>query len=74
MSTLSTAFAWPRFMQPLAPPVKWDALWCSADNRVRVATIGAKHFVSIDGDNFCGPHKTLQAAKEYGVLIVGGAS
>jgi hypothetical protein len=56
-------------MQPLAPPVKFDALWCTEDNRVRVATIGVKHYVSIDGDNFCGPHKTLDAAREYGASI-----
>jgi hypothetical protein len=33
------------------------------------AKFGVKHYVSIDGDNFCGPHKTLDAAREYGASI-----
>jgi hypothetical protein len=73
--------AWPMFTGPVFDStgrlmasvatvlLKFDSLWCSEDNRVRVASVGDKHYVSIDGDNFSGPHKTLQAAREYGVAI-----
>lgn len=69
MSAAEPTPAWPFFARPVDPPVKFDSLWCSEDNRIRVATIGAKHFVSVDGDNFNGPHKTMGAAREYGASI-----
>lgn len=46
--------------------LQWDALHCSEDNSVRVATVGNKFFVSILGDNFTGPFKTFDLASEYG--------
>lgn len=66
MSSKHTQVAWPVCQQPLPAPIKFDSLWCSEDAAVRVATIGQQHFVSIDGDNFCGPFKTFDVAKAYG--------
>jgi hypothetical protein len=50
-------------------PLKFDALWSSEDNSVRVATVGREFYVSANGDNFSGPHKTLEAAKAYGASV-----
>ena len=61
--------AWPACPAPLASPIRFDALHCSDDNRVRVATIGREYFVSVDGDSFAGPLKTFDAAREYGASI-----
>ena len=70
MSTRHTqAIAWPIRPQPPREPIKFDSMRCSDDGRLRVVTVGAKHYVSIDGDAFCGPHKTLQAAIAYGAAI-----
>jgi len=62
---LSETPAWPTQPQKLPTPIAFDSLWCSEDNRVRVAEIRGKFFVSIAGDNFAGPFKTAAAAKEY---------
>lgn len=63
---LSEFHAWPmRAPQSLPAPIGFDSLWCSEDRRVRVATIGGKFFLSIAGDNFCGPFKSMEAAKAY---------
>jgi hypothetical protein len=74
---LSASPAWP-LSDPLPPSlVKFDALWCSEDSRVRVATVGRQFFTSVDGDNFSGPHKSMDAARSYGAAIAaatGGAS
>jgi hypothetical protein len=58
--------AWPMCPVVLSAPVKFDALHCSEDNRVRVATVGGKFFVSVDGDNFAGPFRSAEAAQVYG--------
>lgn len=53
----------------LDPPIQFDFLHCANDNRVRVATVGNGFFVSVDGDNFSGPHRTKAAALAYGASI-----
>ena len=63
---LSSTPAWPiREHAPLVAP-KPDAVHVSPDGRVRVATIGAAHHVSVDGDNFAGPFRSFDAALAYG--------
>ncbi len=72
--TLSLAPAWPIFPAREPDPVTIDALHQSVDGRLLVATIGVRHFVSIDGDNYCGPFKTQQAAIDYGTKAIGVAA
>lgn len=62
---------WPFIVQPLPAPIKFDALWCSEDNRIRVATIGKRFYVSINGDSFTGPCNTFEAARQYGEQMTG---
>jgi hypothetical protein len=71
---LSPTPAWPINPSPQPAPMRFDALHCLADNRVRVASTGGKHFVSIDGDNFIGPLRSFEDARAYGERCIGERS